>query len=464
MAPFSISAWNVSSSTLRIETPRAFAPLLKPSRYKGLWGGRGGGKSHFFAEAMVERCFIAPTRCVCIREVQKSIKESAYQLIVDKIHKFKLTAFFQILENEIRSANGSLIIFRGMQSFNAINIKSLEGFDIAWWEEAAAASARAWKMLRPTIRKPGSEIWCSWNPEDEDDPVDVFFRGPNKRKGAICIKVGWEDNPWFDTVLRDEMEGDYAADFETAEHVWGGEYEKITEGAYYARHMSEVEKSGRVANLPYDPALPVITSWDIGVDDYTAVWFYQINGRRIHALDYHEFSGMGPQDIIPECLPELLPTSDIRRAENLTHLGRGNGWRYGKHYLPHDVQVREWGAGAITRIQILQGLGMTPIIKGARQGPAERIQATRQILPLVWFDEERTHLGRKRLRRYRRSEHSTTGQFGQPLKDGNDHAADAFGEFAVNCSLRPTTIQPPKRPRDAYAPMKEETADGWKVA
>jgi len=151
-------------------------------------------------------CYARPRRAVCIREVQNSIKESVRQLIIDKIGKFDLGAFFTILDSEIRGKNGSLIIFKGMQSYNSENIKSLEGYDIAWVEEAQNLSDTSLRLLRPTIRKPGSELWFSWNPRYETDAVDRFFRGGAHRKDAVVVAVNWNDNPWFPDVLRQEMQ------------------------------------------------------------------------------------------------------------------------------------------------------------------------------------------------------------------------------------------------------------------
>jgi phage terminase large subunit len=225
-------------SILKPDVPRAFVPLLKPARYKAAHGGRGGAKSHFFAEQLVLRCFARETRAACIREVQNSLKESVRQLIIDKIQKFGLGGFFEVLEGEIRGANGSLIIFKGMQSYNAENIKSLEGFDIAWVEEAQSLSAHSLKMLRPTIRKEGSEIWFSWNPRHDTDAVDEFFRGAHRPADAIVVEVNWDCNPWFPDVLKAEKDRDYAADPEMADHVWGGGYQIITEGAYYAKLLA----------------------------------------------------------------------------------------------------------------------------------------------------------------------------------------------------------------------------------
>ena len=189
---------------LTIEVPRKLKPLLYPKRYKGAYGGRGGAKSHFFAERVLKTCVAKPSRVVCIREIQDSIRDSVRQLLVDKIQKLNLGHFFNALDSEIRGQNGSLIIFKGMQSYNAETIKSLEAYDIAWVEEAQTLSQRSLDMLRPTIRKEGSELWFSWNPRYKTDPVDKFFRS-NPPEEAVSVMVNWRDNPWFPEVLAKDM-------------------------------------------------------------------------------------------------------------------------------------------------------------------------------------------------------------------------------------------------------------------
>jgi phage terminase large subunit len=207
----------VASHQLIVEAPEALLPLINPARYKAAYGGRGGAKSHFFAEQIVLRCYARKTRVVCIREVQVTIRDSVRQLIVDKINRLGFGWAFEILQTEIRGrdgtpAAGSLIIFRGMQDYNAHNIKSLEDFDLAWVEEAQTLSAGSLRLLRPTIRKDGSEIWFSWNPRYETDAVDEFFRGQSPPRNAIIVPVNWSDNPWFPEVLVAEKDADFEAD------------------------------------------------------------------------------------------------------------------------------------------------------------------------------------------------------------------------------------------------------------
>lgn len=438
-------------STLSVDVPRKLAPLLQPARYKGAHGGRGGAKSHFFAEQLVLRCYADTTKAVCIREVQESIKDSVKTLIEQKIQKFNLGNFFQVLGTEIRGANGSLIIFKGMQSYNAENIKSLEGFDVAWVEEAQALSDVSLRMLRPTLRKEGSEIWFSWNPRHDTDAVDKFLRGPNRPKDAIVVEVNWPDNPWFPEVLRKEKDEDYATDPEMADHVWGGNYEIVSEGAYYARLLVEAEKSGRVGHFPYDPSKPVITSWDLGVDDYTAIWFIQEDGVSATVIDYYESSGEG-SDAIAVALPEVFipPAHDSRyigwsREQALADLGREKPFKYREHFFPHDIKVREWGAGARSRVETAISLGMRNIRKGAAANPADRIQAVRRILPVMRFNQTvRVMLGMQRIRRYRRKWNDALQTYTTPERDENTHGSDALGEFAINCGIYPPKVEQPK--------------------
>jgi phage terminase large subunit len=213
--------------------PPAFDPLLEPSRYKGAFGGRGSGKSHAFAELLVRRCVeAAPVRAVCIREVQRSLDQSVKRLIEDKIQALGVGRHFRVLADRIVAPGGGRIIFQGMQNHTAESIKSLEGYDIAWVEEAQALSIRSLDLLRPTIRKPGSELWFSWNPTRESDPVDRLFRG-GPPPGSVLVPVSHADNPHFPEVLQVEMEWDRARDPDKHQHVWLGGYRTHSEARVF---------------------------------------------------------------------------------------------------------------------------------------------------------------------------------------------------------------------------------------
>lgn len=428
-------------TVLQIETAPIFEPLLAPSRYKGAHGGRGSGKSHFFAEMMVEAAIMRPGfRGACIREVQRTLAQSVKKLIEDKIQAMGVGRAFEVQEAQIKTPGGGVIIFQGMQNHTADSVKSFEGFDVAYVEEAQSLSQRSLDLLRPTIRKENSELWFAWNPRFDTDAIDMFFRGGKHHAGAVCVEANWQDNPWFPDVLRAEMRDDYRNDPEKAAHVWGGGYETVTAGSYYGKELAKAEAEGRVGAFPYDDKLFVKTGWDIGVDDYTAIWYFQENWKdgmpRVRVIDYYETSGDGAQLIAQEAV-------------------HGKPYRFSGHHFPHDVMVREWGAGARTRFDTLTKLGVTPIFQGVQQGPEERINATRALLPICEFDSNpAVHLGLKRLRRYQRKLNETLGIYQGPLHDDNSHGADAFGEYAINCPLAKMAVQKKPSGFNDYKPRR----------
>jgi len=221
------------SSNLQVETPEWFEPFLAPARYKGAYGGRGSGKSHAFASYIVVRCVSERTDVVCLREVQRSLKQSVKKLIENKIEALGVGQHFEIQHDRIKGRNGSIIIFEGLANHTAESIKSLEGFDIAWFEEAQVASQRSLDLLRPTIRKPGSEILFTWNPRLSNDPVETLLRGPNPPPDTVVHEVNFADNPWFPNVLKDEMEYDKRRDPDKYAHIWLGEYVRNSEARVF---------------------------------------------------------------------------------------------------------------------------------------------------------------------------------------------------------------------------------------
>ena len=223
------------SSTLRPETLRVFLPLIDPARYKGAHGGRGCGKSHFFAGLLVARALGQQGLLwVCIREIQKSLEQSVKRLIESKIAAFGVGHQFRVKEAEIVTPGGGLIVFQGMQNHTAESIKSLEGFDGAWVEEAQSLSAKSLRLLRPTIRKPGSELWFSWNPGSPEDPIDQLLRGEHKLDGALVVEANWRGNNWLSQELKDERAADLARGADDYEHVWEGGYVTIADAIVFA--------------------------------------------------------------------------------------------------------------------------------------------------------------------------------------------------------------------------------------
>ena len=236
---------------LRIPTPKAFKPLFEPGlRYLGAHGGRGSGKSHHFAERIVDRMIEDPTiRAVCIREVQKSLRESAYRLIGDKITALGVADRFRVMHDRIETAQGGVVIFMGMQDHTAESIKSLEGFRIAWVEEAQTLSAKSLELLRPTIRSPGSQMYFSWNPRNRLDAVDKFLRGDDVPENAAVVQVNYDSNYWFPKELEAERELDHRMRPDRYSHIWQGDYEPQAVGAIWT--MRDINE-GREREVPND--------------------------------------------------------------------------------------------------------------------------------------------------------------------------------------------------------------------
>jgi phage terminase large subunit len=221
------------SGKLRIPVPEIFAPLIKPCTYKGAKGGRGSGKSHFFAEWLVVQCLLGHTRAACLREIQDSIKDSVKQLIEDKIQALGLASRFNITEREIVGPNESLFIFRGLQNHTATSIKSLEGFNRAFVEEAQTISQKSLDLLYPTFRDDGTELYFAWNPTHEKDPVERFFRENEGDPDFICVQANFRDNPWFPDKLRKDMLRDQQRDPDKYAHVWLGKYQRSSEARVF---------------------------------------------------------------------------------------------------------------------------------------------------------------------------------------------------------------------------------------
>jgi len=324
------------NAVLSIQTPRAFAPLLKPARYKGAHGGRGSGKSHFFAEALVEDHLRFPgLRSVCIREVQRSLEQSAKRLIEDKIEALGLGPLFEVQRDRILTPGNGLIIFQGMQNHTADSIKSLEGFMRAWVEEAQSLSQRSLDLLRPTIRAEGSEMWFSWNPRLPTDPIDRFLRDqppPN----SVIVQANWDSNPWFPEVLREEMEWDRRRDPDKYQHVW--------EGAYLRNSEARVFHNWRVDEFetPADAVFYFGADWGFSVDPTVLVRCF-VDERTLY-IDHEAYAVGCEIDRTPELFRQVPGsdkwqiTADSARPETIDYMKR--------HGFPK-IRPSKKGAGSV---------------------------------------------------------------------------------------------------------------------
>lgn len=406
-------------SELRIQTAPVFEPLLKPARYKGAYGGRGSGKSHFFAELLIEDCLLNKgTRAVCIREVQKDLKDSAYLIIKDKIAKFGLGEKdgFKVFKEEIETPGGGLIIFKGMKDYTADSIKSLEGFNRAWVEEAQTLSLTSLNMLTPTIREKGSELWFSWNPRRKTDPVDMRLRGAEKPTGAVVVRANWSDNPWFPDVLEDERADCLRMQPEQYDHIWEGGYATVLSGAYFAKALAEAKANGRICRVGRDPLMTTRAFWDIGGTgakaDATAIWIAQFVNREIRVLDYYEAQG---QDLG-------------------THIGWLRERGYGKALcvLPHDGETHDKVFAVSFESALEQAGFQVEVVPNQGRGAAKmRIEAARRLFPSIVFNEATTEPGRDALGWYHEKTDEARNVGLGPEHDWSSHGADAFGLMCV---------------------------------
>ena len=309
------------TEVLRIQTPRKYLPLLsRDARYLGAHGGRGSAKSHFFAELWLDENVSEKFDFVCLRETLKSLEFSVKKLLESKIQRYNAGAYFEVQDRRITSVHGGVTIFEGMQNHTADSIKSLEGFDRSWFEEAQAATEKSLTLLRPTIRKVGSQMWFSWNPDLATDPIDVLLRGPTPPPRSVVIEVNYEDNPWFPPELREEMEYDKRRDPDKFAHVWRGQYRENSE--------ARVFKNWKVAEFDIAPewTLRQGADWGFSVDPSVLVQC-AIVGRTLYVA--HEAYRVGCEiDFLPDLfrtIPEAerWPTiADSARPETISYMQR----------------------------------------------------------------------------------------------------------------------------------------------
>jgi len=359
---------------------------------------------------------VRSTRAVCIREVQRTLAQSSKHLIESKIRELGLQHEFKIWNDRIETPGDGLIMFTGMQDHTADSIKSLEGFRIAWIDEAQTLSARSLSLLRPTIRAENSELWASWNPRRKSDAVDDFLR-VRKPTGAVVVKANWRDNPWFPAVLEDERKLDLELYPDRYDHIWEGDYAKAFEGAYFAGLLADARAKGRIGKVSADPLLPLRAFIDIGgsgasADAFT-IWIVQWVGQEIRVLDYYEAVG------------QVL-------AFHVAWL-RKHGYQDAIVYLPHDG-VNENNITGKRYEEHLRDAGfkVEPPVKNQGKGAAMmRVEAVRRLGSKMWFNETTTEPGRDALGFYHERKDEARNVGLGPDHDWSSHAADAFGLMAV---------------------------------
>ena len=411
----------------RLQLPEKLAPLFEPRRYKVMHGGRGGGKSWSVAGVLLAMAADRPLRILCAREIQKSMKDSVHRLLKDQVVKLGLESFFDVLDTEIRGANGSLFLFSGLQSHTVDSIKSFEGVDIVWVEEAHGVSKKSWDVLIPTIRKAGSEIWLTLNPDMDTDETYVRFIATPSDDTWVC-EINWRDNPWFPEVLNQErLKAKRTMSKEDYEHIWEGNPRTVAEGAIYRHEIVDLVGGGRLTLVPYDPSLPVHTVWDLGWNDAMTIGFVQRGPMEVRIIDYIEDSHRTLDWYVAQI--EKRP------------------YRWGTDFLPHDGRTRNFQTGKSTEEQ-LQAMGRNPVVQNATS-VEEGIKAARMLFPRCYFDKAKTERLIECLKRYRRAIHTQTGEPMGPLHDEFSHGADMFRYIAQavpvmeSVATTSTYVEPP---------------------
>ena len=412
---------------MAIKIPRKLQFLFEPARYKVAHGGRGSGKSWSFAQAILILGAKQKLRVLCTREVQKSIKDSVHKLLSDQVKRLGLSSFYQVLNTEIRGKNGTEILFSGLSDQTATSIKSFEGVDICWVEEAQSVTKNSWEILRPTIRKAGSEIWVTYNPELETDAThEMFVKTPPD--GAVVVEVNWQDNPWFGEELEKERQDCLKNRPKDYDNVWEGKTKPAVAGAIYYDEIVEMEKEVRIRSVPRNPNIPVHRIWDLGFNDLMAVILVQRIVSELAIVGYVT----GSRRTLSDYLAEFKNDEKYSR------------WVWGTDYLPHDGFAKRHQTGK-SDAMVLEGLGCT-VAETPSFSVEQGIRTARAIFPRVYIDKNSTSSEDpdfpglvECLKRYRRHINQQTKTAGAPLHDKHSNGADAFRYLALNADTLPAT-------------------------
>lgn len=364
---------------------------------------------------------------VCIREVQKSLKNSAKRLISAKLEVLKLgeAQGFKVFNDVIQTPGDGIIEFQGMQDHTADSIKSLEGFKRAWVEEAQTLSSHSLSLLRPTIRAPGSELWFSWNPRRKNDPVDVMLRQGELPTNSIVVESNWYDNPWWTDILEQERLDCLRDDPDGYLHTYEGEYAKVNKGAYFSTHLNKAKNDDRIGFVPEDPLITIRLFADIGGTgakaDNFVFWAMQFIGQGIYAVNHYEAQG---QD---------LPT-------HLTWL-RSQGYTPDRAqiWLPHDGSTND-RVYDVSYESALKKAGYTvTVVPNQGKGAAmARVEEARRLFPRVHFDKDKCEPGLDALGWYHEKYDEVRDIGLGPDHDWSSHSADAYG-------LAMVVYEPPKK-------------------
>lgn len=405
-------------------------------RYIFIKGGRSSSKSHGVAGYLTERSFTEKDlRVVCLREVQKSINRSSKDLIESKIRNYKLDSYYKSVLTETRKlSDNGLFLYQGMNDLTADNVKSLEGFNIAWFEEAQNASFKTLKTLRPTIRAEGSQLIFTWNPKLPTDPIDELCASMQGEPDVLVLHINYTDNPFLtETMIREiELEKKNTTDDEF-KHIYLGEFDTSFQGHYYAKLLEKARNEGRVTNVPRKSGVDIITAWDLGMRDATAIWVAQRVGYEWRVIDYYE--------------------NNFEELDHYVDWLRKNEYETATHYIPHDGGHKRIGMKGSIKSQ-LHDMGIKTINVLPMLSVDSGMSAAKNLLKECVFDATKCKEGLSALNHYH-AKYDEVKQIYKEVHDWSSHGSDAFRYLAQATSYKQEKEQP--RPQVRHRPM----GGGW---
>jgi phage terminase large subunit len=444
--------------------PEALKILFRAMRYKVARGGRGSGKSWGFARALLILGARYKLRILCAREVQESIKQSVHKLLKDQIKVLGLSSRYQVLATEIRGINGTEFAFCGLSGLTVDSVKSYEGYDICWVEEAQTISSNSWEILIPTIRKgdddavptltiddikDNSEIWISFNPDMETDPTyEKFITNPPD--DILSVIMNWRDNPWFNEIMNKERLHCKATTPDDYENIWEGKCRPAVKGAIYFKEVKAAQDEGRICNIPYDPMLKVHVVLDLGWGDSLTASLVQKHLSEIRIIKYLEWH---------------QTRLDVMSAEL-----RNLNLNWGLMWLPpSDGFNRTLTANGKSAYDIMKNLGWDLAVRHTKKrtdievvelGIEDGIRNVRLKFSQIYFDkkwaaakpnplppEGQTVLTNRLLeclKRYRRKVNKETGVAGSPVHDEHTHGGDNLRYICANADKMTNEETKPK--------------------
>lgn len=450
-------------SQVKIQLPDKLGELFEgKADYRGAYGGRGGAKTLGFAKMAIAEIMLLddrPWKFLCGRELQKSLKDSVFSVIAANIPILGVQDAFEVGKEFIRCKNGNEFLFYGLKS-NIAEVKGLHGVRRTWLEEAQKVSQSSLTYLIPTVMRdfPDCEIWASWNPDDEEDPIHKMFV-TDADPTVKTVKINYYDNPWFPESLDKVRLRDLKNNPDRYEWIWEGNFNVNNEASVYGKWMELARASGRIKTGIYDPALPVFTAWDLGYSDDTAIWWFQVQGNEIRLIDYYENNRQGILHYAEQIYGREIPEDGIVRGANgkivtfklgkvLDGCEHRVKYNYGHHYGPHDAANKLLQAGGRSVVNQLYELGVKMKVVGATS-QQQQIEGTRATIPLCWFDEERCAVGIRALRKYQFKYNEDKGSYSkEPDHDlgGYSHGCDAF-EIIAQVWKSSKVEQPAEQPR-----------------